>query len=163
MKKTLILLRHGKSDWTFDLHDHDRPLNPRGKRDVPRIAQRISELSVNPQACFYSTAKRATDTALGVLKALHVNQIQSLSDLYTFDSDDVLSFITGISDELNSVLLVGHNPAYTELVNRLTSVRLDNLPTCGFAVIDFQIDTWSDISNVNGDLRVLEYPKLLDN
>ncbi len=161
MKKTLILLRHGKSDWTFDLRDYDRPLNPRGKSDVPKIAQRFSELNLVPQACFYSTAKRATDTALGVLKEIDVNRVESLSQLYTFDSEEVLGFISGVDNDLDSILLVGHNPAYTELVNRLTSVRLDNLPTCGFAVIDFQIDLWSEITNMNGDLRILECPKLL--
>jgi len=161
VKKTLILLRHGKSDWTFDLRDHDRPLNPRGKSDVPKIAHRFSELNLVPQACFHSTAKRATDTALGVLEEIDVNRVESHSQLYTFDSEEVLEFIAGVDNDLDSILLVGHNPAYTELVNRFTSVRLDNLPTCGFTVIDFQIDLWSEIANMYGDLRILEYPKLL--
>ena len=39
--KQLLLIRHAKSDWgDFSLPDFDRPLNERGKRDAPEMAQR---------------------------------------------------------------------------------------------------------------------------
>ncbi len=160
--KTLTIVRHAKSDWTFDLPDHDRPLNERGKSDVPKVAARLKELNCTPEICFYSTAKRATDTANGLLDVMKIDAQRQESDLlYSFDAMDIINFLKEIDKYKKHIMIVGHNPGLTELINRLSQVRLDNLPTCGFAQLTFDIAYWSDIESVDGELNFLEYPKKL--
>jgi phosphohistidine phosphatase len=76
--KTLLILRHAKSDHgEASLSDHDRPLNERGKRDSPRIGERLLEAGLVPEVILSSTAKRAKKTADKVAKACHKGQVQS--------------------------------------------------------------------------------------
>ncbi|MFT5512233.1 MAG: phosphohistidine phosphatase [Bacteroidia bacterium] len=160
--KTLTVVRHGKSDWTHEVPDHDRPLNKRGKSDLPVVANRLNQLKCMPDVCFFSTARRATDTANGLLDYMHVGAKREQSEhLYTFDGLDVIEFIKKIDRNANHVMIVGHNPGLTEVINRLSNVDLDNLPTLGFAQFRIDISYWSDVDTLEGELDFLEYPKMI--
>lgn len=162
--KTLTILRHGKSDWTHDLPDHDRPLNKRGKSDLALVANRLNQLNCKPQVCYYSTARRATDTANGILDYMDIDVKREETDLlYTFVAFDVINFLKTLDKHVKHVMIVGHNPGLTEVVNRLSHVNLDNLPTCGFAQLTFDISYWADIESIEGELDFLEYPKMIGN
>ncbi|MCB9261827.1 MAG: histidine phosphatase family protein [Flavobacteriales bacterium] len=158
--KTLNILRHCKSDWSYGLPDHDRPLNERGKNDIPQIANRLNELNFATQRCFYSTANRAKTTAIGVCGLLHnKTELEACKALYTFSDHDFVDFVSCIDNQLDNVLIVAHNPGLTDLINYLTNTRLDNLPTGGFAQLKLEINSWKNIDYQCGTLGLFEFPK----
>ena len=162
--KTLTLLRHCKSDWTTSDHDHDRPLNQRGFGDIEVIANELNKLEFSAGVCFYSTALRAKTTALGVTERLEYPiSAYPKKELYTFDYEDVWDIIWKLSNLYDSVLLVGHNPAFTDMVNQLGDVRVDNVPTGGIAQFTFDLKDWKHIKPHGGILNFFEYPKILKN
>lgn len=169
--KTLYLLRHAKSSWDDrGLHDIDRPLKRRGKRDCRLVGAALLQMPFAVDAVFCSPAKRARMTVKRVLET--VGQAQTASgqvqtewqvddDLYTFDATQVMHYIRWLDNNLERVLIVGHNPAFTELVNDLTDEYLDNLPTCGFAEIQFDVKQWRQLAEGGGQLAALITPKML--
>ncbi|MBO6517637.1 MAG: histidine phosphatase family protein [Bacteroidia bacterium] len=160
--KKITLLRHCKSDWSFDeLSDHDRPLNKRGKGDLSIIGHRFNQLNFAPEVCFHSSAKRAKDTAMGVVEYMDATPtLEERSELYSFSAETFFEFIRNISDHHGDVLLVAHNPGLTDLINFLGDVRIDNLPTGGYCQYEFDVDQWSEVAEAKGEYRFIEYPKM---
>ena len=69
--------------------------------------------------------------------------------------------IKNYSDDYQSAVIIAHNPGLTNLINNITTMSLDNLPTTGIAEIEFNINGWSDISYENSNLVDLKFPKQL--
>ena len=165
--KTLYLLRHAKSSWDNPaLLDCDRPLNARGERDAPRMGAAIGT-RLSPMVFHVSPAERAQQTFRALcttwpgLEALHGITTPAL---YTFDYRQVLDWITACDVVNDTLALVGHNAAFTELVCYLVSpTALDNLPTAGWVEIGVPIDRWQDIQSAQheGELRYWLFPKML--
>lgn len=146
-------MRHGKSSWEHaDLQDHLRPLNQRGVNNAISVATKLLELELKPDAIVSSPAIRALDTAIIVATGLGyaLNEIATDGDIYDASVSDLLSVLTRLDDGLETVLLFGHNPGLTELINRLQSESLFNLPTSGVFAIDLPIDSWGMISKAKG-------------
>lgn len=133
--KKLHLIRHAKSSWADpSLADKQRPLNKRGQKSCGVMAKLILSVGCHFDHVFCSSAVRAQLTIKLINKNLTGAEIQwQLDDeLYTFESDDLLRWCQGLDDVMSEVVIVGHNPALTELCNRLTGCYLDNIPTCGY-------------------------------
>lgn len=161
--KTLLLLRHAKSSWKKDnLPDHDRPLNKRGKQDAPRMGKLIQAKGLVPDLIISSTAKRAQKTArLVAEESGYDGEIEFDRDLYAFEPSAYLEKLTSISDHIQIVLLVGHNPGLEELLDELTGEYLP-MPTATLAHINLLIDSWSDLDDeTKGQLVNLWRPKEL--
>ena len=88
--KTLLLMRHAKSSWDDPtLQDFDRPLNPRGLRDAPRMGQFLKQNAITPDQIVTSTAVRAQTTAKMVAAECKVtDRVTAISDLYHAGIDD---------------------------------------------------------------------------
>lgn len=160
--KTLILVRHAKSSWDSPgLDDRERPLNERGKKDVPRMGKFLSDKGIRPGLITSSPAVRARKTAEGIAKELGFKKSEVRIDerLYTFDEDALLRVIWGLDDGLDEVMVVGHNPAVTALLNRLTRAGVDNVPTCGAAVVEIRSESWAGADDGRGSLVSFDYPK----
>ncbi|SDG55270.1 SixA phosphatase family protein [Psychroflexus sediminis] len=159
--KRLIFVRHGKSSWDFPVGDKDRPLKKRAYKDAEHVITAFKAHLDFHLEIFSSPAKRARTTAELFKTKLNIeDQYFHISpELYTFDAEVVLEFIKNTENNFDSLMLFGHNPAYTELVNRLGSLRLDNLPTTGLVSIVFQSESWSQIQT--GDTRLYLAPKHL--
>lgn len=145
--KRLSLVRHGKSSWKHDLPDDKRPLKKRAYRDGDIVSRTYKEF-YTPDAMFWSSpAVRALETAKMFKEQLEVpdENFKIKESLYTFDEDDLLKIIKSCDDGIEKLVVFGHNPAMTGLVNRLGDKGLDNLPTTGLCVIDFEVDSWKDI------------------
>ena len=165
--KNLYLLRHAKSSWDDpSLSDAERPLNGRGRRDAPRMGAALGD-RLPPMTFRVSLAKRAQQT-FGALQQswtgpeVHHGIMEPA--LYTFDYSKVLRWIAAQSDDTDSLALVGHNPAFTELVNFLVSPgTLDNLPTAGWAELSIRIDEWSQAPDTKGEGELVYqlFPKSL--
>ena len=161
----LTLLRHAKSSWSNPgLSDHDRPLSKRGKRDAPAMGARLAARGARPSAILASTAKRALTTARRVAEALDypLEEIRSSRRLYFAGTRQILRFIMEQPAEWPEIIVVGHNPGFTDLANRLLpELRLDNLVTAGYVAMDFPADDWSEIAQVPATLLHWDYPKSL--
>lgn len=159
--KTLFLLRHAKSDWNdSNLSDFERPLNNRGIHDLPLMAKLLRSYNENIQHLFSSSAARTTATALGYASGLHLNanQISYHKELYHASERDLLHFTNKISDQLDCIGLVGHNPGITDFCNYLGG-QAAFMTTCSIAKITLNINTWKEVSFENGKLEYYEYPK----
>ncbi|MDR6300739.1 SixA phosphatase family protein [Mesonia maritima] len=157
--KKLILVRHGKSSWENNLPDDKRPLKKRAYTDAELIIKAFKLYANKPLKLISSKAVRALETAKLFKKGLAIEDkdFKIIDDLYTFDEDELLSVIRNQPDENNKLMIFGHNPAMTILVNLLGDKEVDNLPTTGLVVIDFEVDKWKDIAE--GKTLVTLFPR----
>ena len=159
--KTLFLVRHAKSSWDDTaLPDKDRPLNDRGKRDAPKMGERLAKRDVKPDLILSSPAVRALKTAEIIAKKLDYKRKDIVVDdrLYAVEADDLLDVIHKLGDKLERVMLFGHNPELTELAHRLSS-EITHMPTCAVAEFTFDAKSWSNIGKDKPAKVALEYPK----
>ncbi|SEK35715.1 phosphohistidine phosphatase [Aquimarina amphilecti] len=146
--KTLYIIRHAKSSWEFDLDDHKRPLNKRGLRDANLIGKELKGLVKTINKVVSSDAERAKSTAKIILDNLEIDDsIFSLEpNLYDFNGHQVIEVIKNCDNKVNTLLIFGHNHAFTSIANLYGRDMIDNLPTAGVIGIEFDIDSWKDIS-----------------
>ncbi len=159
--KRIIFVRHGKSSWDSPVEDRQRPLSSRAYKDAEHVISAFKSYKDFPVELFTSDAKRALTTAELFQKELHItdNHFHIKPELYTFNANDVIKFISKVSDEVETIMLFGHNPAYTELVNTLGSLPIQNLPTTGLVSILFEIDSWKKVHS--GQTNLYLFPKHL--
>jgi phosphohistidine phosphatase len=160
--KTLYLVRHAKSSWNnSNLSDHARPLNDRGERDAPHMGKRLRKRKPQPALIISSSAVRAETTATLLAKAIGYPPSDITIDerLYGAEPKDVLAIIGELDNAIDCAMLVGHNPTFTDLINALSGSQIDNVPTCGMAVLKFPTNTWSTIGQTPGELLDFDYPK----
>lgn len=164
MVKTLLLMRHAKSSWGEpDLPDHDRPLNERGKRDVPRVAQWLADNQLVPQMILSSTAKRARKTAEKLVEATGWDApIETRRELYLANPNTLVRALSELGSGADCVLLVGHNPGLEEFLARMTG-QDQELPTSAVAQIEFAVDDWSELTpETPGECVLLRRPRDLE-
>jgi len=166
MSKTIYVVRHAKSSWAdMTLSDKERPLNQRGHRDAPIMARWCLQQGHVPDVLISSTAVRAATTAdyFATGLGLDTAKITSYDDLYHAPAHLYIETCYGLSDEVDSVMMFGHNPGITYLANEVASKYIDNVPTCGVLVIDYHGDNWQDLDVSKCNLRTLYTPKTLGN
>lgn len=160
--KRIILNRHAKSDWDNPkLTDYERVLSKRGLSDAPLMAKKFAERNIPVDFLYSSSAVRAKTTAEYFIKELKLSE-----NNYSFEREiygSGISFIRtntpNLSNQVNCVMYFGHNPDFTSLITYFSGEVIGNLPTCGIAVIKFDIDYWTQINDSNGTLEVFDYPK----
>lgn len=160
--KKLHLLRHAKSSWGHPgLADHDRPLARRGLRACDRMAEPLVEAGCCFDRVFCSTAARAQQTLEAIAESLG-KDIHWNSDaaLYTFSASALLDWCRRLDDALPEVLVVGHNPAITNLANGLGDHVIANVPTCGYLQLALQIDHWDDMVGCRGRIVTFLKPSM---
>lgn len=147
--KTLVLLRHAKSSWELPLDDLDRPLKPKGIDRIKRVSKEDKSIFNKSDIVITSPAIRALHTAVILVKEidLEFNKVIINKGLYTFSSKSVEIVLRTIPDKFDYVIFVGHNPAFTEIINKMTKRKIDNLPTASWAKIIFNEDNWSEVAN----------------
>ena len=160
--KQLWIVRHAKSSWDdFSIADHDRPLNKRGKRDAPFMANVIKENYPVPEILVSSTAKRARSTGRVFRSTFGLSKKEWVKkeELYHASIQACLQAIHGIDESHNTAAIFGHNPTFTYLIHELTGKGPDNLPTCGCALITSAAEYWSTFEVENCELTHLLFPK----
>lgn len=160
--KQLIVVRHAKSSWKDPTQaDFDRSLNARGHRVAPRMAQTLAHKIATPLLILSSPAMRARQTACYIALALNYEEqrIRYEHALYGADLEQFLQLMHGLDDRLQQLLLVGHNPGITNLVNYLCQSDIDNIPTCGICLITLNIKKWAMLGQGQGELLEFDYPK----
>jgi len=160
--KTVVIVRHGKSSWEDPfLSDHQRPLAKRGLKDAPKMGARLADWGPPVDRVISSSALRALATAELVTSEMGLpwDEIQVEDDLYHATEYEMLDLIQAQEDYLDGLMLFGHNPGMTYLVNGLSDLDLDNLPTCGVVILQFDVESWSEIGDVQASSANVDYPK----
>lgn len=146
--KTLLILRHAKSSWAdASLDDRDRPLNPRGERDAPRMGDLLRQKKLVPDLIVTSDAVRAHTTARAAADAggyRHDLVVEPL--LYHASPDDIIAVLKTLREaNARTVLIVGHNPGLEDLVEELTG-ESHRLPTAALVQLALPIAAWRDLT-----------------
>ncbi|NMB89936.1 MAG: histidine phosphatase family protein [Chloroflexi bacterium] len=146
--KTLILMRHAKSSWKHpELADLDRPLNKRGNRDAPMMGQLIEEKELTPQLILSSNAVRAKETVRLFTEADHFNgEVRYLENFYMAESQAYLEGLRTLPDNIERVMVVGHNPGLEGLL-QILSGQVASLPTAAIAHIALPIQHWNELND----------------
>jgi phosphohistidine phosphatase len=155
--RTLMLLRHAKSDWNAPTEgDFARPLNKRGRRAAAAMARQIAALDTVPQKIVSSPAVRAIRTAEAVAGELAEVAVEPEERLYGASVAEILDVARHLPKEISCALLIGHNPGMEECVHALGGDPDLLLKTCMLAV--FRVDGgWGKLSAENCHLvRILQ-------
>ena len=160
--KILTLIRHAKSSWKDPtLPDWDRPLNKRGRRDAPMMGERLAGREAYADLLISSSAVRAVATAEAIAAEIEYPADEIVVDerLYGADEYEILEVIQGLDDAWERVMLVGHNPGLTDLVNALSPTGIDNVPTCGIVELTYDTESWALIGRIDPVAVDFDYPK----
>jgi len=160
--KTLMLLRHGKSDWASNCADHDRFLAPRGEDAADRVGRFLTELEQVPERVVSSTATRARDTAeRAALAGNWTPAVERQSSFYGTGPDEMLEWIQRVEEPTGSLLLVGHQPTWSMLAEGLIGGGNIRFPTAALARIDLHVAHWADAQYGCGELVWFQLPRVL--
>jgi phosphohistidine phosphatase len=147
--KRLYLLRHAKSSWKdTGLVDHERPLSGRGRRAGKAIRAHLRDRGIAPEVVICSTAKRARQTLELIEPALGKGAVHVEPEIYGADSEALLTRLRAVPDQVESVLLIGHNPAIQDLALELATAGTDlrgldsKYPTATLVTLAFESATW---------------------
>jgi phosphohistidine phosphatase len=162
--KRVFLIRHAKSDWSVDTDDFERPLNERGKRDAPMMANRLSKMKIPIDAFVSSPAKRALRTAKIFAESMEINQDDILlnRELYLAQAATFFEVLEKLDDRLSTIAVFSHNNGITEFANALGLTHVDNMPTCSIFAFSVNSDTWHDFRKAKKEFLFFDYPKKLE-
>ncbi len=145
--KTLIVMRHAKSDHSAGVSsDFERPLNERGLKTAPFMGKFIKEAGFVPEILISSSANRAITTAelfaesCGYEKEVILNR-----DFYYGYMEEVISALRKLPENINSCMIVGHNPTWENIVSRLTG-KFVIMPTASVAILKYDNNSWNNLT-----------------
>lgn len=159
--KSLLLVRHAKSSWNFNVEDFERPLNERGLRDAPEMAKRLLNKGIEVDTFVSSPANRALTTATFFAETYGQKQknILVIPSLYEPSSVAFFNAIESLDDNYQTVALFSHNPGITEFANKLTATSIDDMPTCAIFAIKIETKKWGDFALSDRQFWFFDYPK----
>ncbi len=160
--KTLVLIRHAKSDWSdITISDFERPLNKRGIADAPLMADIVFCTGVKPHLMITSPAVRALATAevFATEFGYKKERIELVPEIYHKGATEIIDLLSKTDARHSTVFLFGHNPYITTMASYFTSIQFSEVPTCGAVGIDFEVRNWEAITKKIGKLRFYEYPE----
>ena len=162
--KTLFIIRHGKSSWDFpELPDEKRPLLKKGINRTKKIGKHLSDNNIKVDLIISSPAIRAFETARIIAEAIHYpkEKIEINNNIYESDEETILEIIESLPNEINSVMIFGHNPTFTYFSNYFLKEKIDWLPTSGTVSVSFKTDDWSKIESAKRKNSFVLTPKSL--
>jgi phosphohistidine phosphatase len=146
--KVLYIVRHAKSNWDYDnIADVDRPLKVKGIKNAYETARSIKLKYDLPELILSSPANRALHTAVIFTRVFGMSAgvIRIDDGFYESSVSYSLEKIRETDDDIGLLMVFGHNPDFTDLVNQFLGETLDNLPTSGAVCLEFSTDTWKTI------------------
>jgi phosphohistidine phosphatase len=168
--RRVYLLRHAKSSWKDrSLADRDRPLAGRGKRAAKAVAGHIEAEGIRPDLVLCSPARRSRET-LERVEAAFGDRVKARFEeaLYGASEAELLARLRALPPELDSVMIVGHNPGLEDLALALAAEGVERArmeekyPTAALATIDLSANDWSAVERGNGALVAYVRPRDLD-
>ncbi|AYL34862.1 SixA phosphatase family protein [Streptomyces sp. PDY-4] len=166
--RRLVVLRHAKSARPADVPDHERPLAPRGRRDAPAAGRALAEADCLPGLALCSTAVRARRTwELAAGQWGTPPPVRHEPRLYHADARELLDVVREVPGDVETLLLIGHNPGLEDLVLALAGDGLDDtldrvrakFPTSAIAVLSWRGAAWRDLAPGSALLTSLTVPR----
>ncbi|MBN3035105.1 MAG: histidine phosphatase family protein [Bacteroidales bacterium] len=162
--KTLYIVRHAKSSWDHpELPDEARPLLEKGKKRTKLLIDFLLKNEVQVDMIMSSHAVRALETAKILAYALRYpeDKVQVSKSLYFTDEEGLFNVFFDLSNDITSLMIVGHNPTLTNFINRFMEHKIEWLPTSGVACFTFNIGSWAELSGSKGKLKFMVTPKTM--
>lgn len=162
--KTIYLVRHAKSSWQNPgQKDYERPLLESGIERTQKVTGFLLKKGVKPGLIISSHAVRAFETARLLAKALGYpeDDIQQDRQIYLGTEDNLLDIVSSMPEELDSVMMVGHNPVMTGFAQMLQARIAEDLPTSAVVGISFETDDWTRILLSNKRVNFIVFPNML--
>jgi len=162
--KRLYLLRHAKSSWEEPGgSDMERPLLDKGIKKTRKVIRFLKDRGIKIDLMISSPAERAFQTALLVAAGIgyQEDKIQVERKIYDGYYDRILDLIYATSNEIDSLMIIGHNPSITNLANLFLHPGIELLPTSGIVCVSFDTQKWESVPSVDPVTEFIMYPKLL--
>ena len=158
--KTLFIMRHAKSSWeNVNLSDFERPLNKRGLNTAPLMGELMYENGFQPEVIVSSPARRAKQTAILIKEMAQIKgEITYNEKIYEANPFRLLQIVSALDETFRSAMIVGHNPGLEGLIKILTG-EFEAMSTAALAVIDLNVEKWSEAAAKCGKLQKLIRPK----
>jgi phosphohistidine phosphatase len=169
IKRTLLILRHAKSDWSAGISDDfKRPLSKRGKQDSLRMGKWMKTRGLVPEVIISSPAKRARQTLKRVCSELCPGMENVIWDerVYMADLHELLEVLGDNPEQAGSLMLVGHNPGLEDLLLYLAESSVTEppdgkfIPTATLAELQLECN-WHDLQAGSAQLVDITRPKSL--
>lgn len=157
--KTLILVRHAKSDWPENTDDFDRPLAEKGYSDAEKMSYFLKAEDIEIEKFYSSPALRAFTTCEIFNKEYKI-EIETIPKLYNSSDTNFENITLGLDDNLSKVAMFSHNNGISNFANSM-SEDMFMFPTCGVAGFEIDCDSWSDFHSANKKLIFFYEPKNL--
>ena len=160
--KVLHVVRHAKSSWDYDgTADIDRTLKNKGIKSAYAVSRKIKLSNHVPEKIYSSPAIRALHTSVIFARVLEfpVSKIAINSILYESSANKIMEFIGNLEDDCKSIMIFGHNPDFTDFVNRFVKPLIDNIPTAGVVTLKFNSATWKGIDRENLEKFLINFPE----
>ena len=151
--KKIYFIRHAKAVDESEGGDFERDLSERGKKDLALMCERLKKHEVGADAIFSSPAKRCAKTAQKLAEA-----IKFKDELYGAQTHELLAFIREFDDKFQSVFVVAHNDAITEICELLSDAAIGNIPTCGIFCVEFD-SIFKELKEHGAKALFFDYPK----
>ncbi|MFD7085702.1 SixA phosphatase family protein [Streptomyces sp. NPDC002181] len=158
--RRIVLLRHAKADWP-QVADHDRPLAERGRKEAPAAGLKLAETGIAFDLALCSTAARTRETwKLAVQEMPHRPRTSYEERLYDASLGELIALLNETSDEVENLLVIGHNPGMHALADALSGraegdaparMSRTGFPTAAFAVVSFT-GSWKTVEHGVGTL-----------
>ena len=162
MIKKLLIIRHAKAEsGDFKIEDFDRPLSQTGIDEAEEMGQKLLQKNIIPDGIISSPALRAITTAQLISNECGFNQENIILEpnIYEASVSQILKSINNMDNDLNFVILFGHNPGLTMLTRNLTDNYITDMPTCGMAMLEFEVDEWNLVSAGTASLLWEDSPR----
>lgn len=165
MTKLLLVVRHAKAE-KAPIHptDFERPLEPRGISDARVIGEYLAiEKHLKPDLLISSSAFRAKETAVLIAEQLHypVMKIQYERSMYASVSSELKNIVSEMEDNIETAMIFGHNPEFTEFAELLTGEHINDMATCGICCIKLHVNRWNEADWGKGKLLWYIDPKII--
>jgi len=164
MKRDLILIRHTKSSWAdLGQPDFERPLKKDRIDDAKKMASKLKSLELEPDLIICSPAKRTRQTAAYFCDKLKYDEkkIQFDKRIYEASAEDILEVMRETDAEVETLVIIGHNPSLTHFANLFIMEKIDEIPTTGMVWLTFKHDDWSIYAATPHKLKYFLTPKTI--
>ena len=162
--KTIYIVRHAKSSWDItELPDEKRPFLEKGKKRTKTVIDYLQDHTISGDYIISSHAVRALETAKILARGLKYPEenIKIDSHVYYANGNSLLNQFYDLPSRHHSVMIVGHNPSLTDLVNFFLGKPIENLPTSGVVSISFETDKWEEVPVARRKINFILFPKEL--
>lgn len=158
--KTLLIVRHAKSDWENPVPDFERPLAERGIRNAHKMAEFLIKENIQIDQMITSSALRAKSTCAIFAKIYKMDFTETI-ELYHANENQFIKVISAADDEADSLAIYSHNNSISEFANSLCGDDLI-FKTCAVAIFQINTESWTNFKTSTKELKDYFTPRNLD-